>query len=397
MPNVPVHPSPFSIPTLRVVSTRKVAQLTGEYDREGWNGTGVPRFALNRTESRSGIRGTDLGVSFEHKGRLYFLFGDTWRVNQTLAQLNYDSIAWSADTDPSTGVHLTFLPEPPIVYRIVHPNPAQVPLRLPCIDHGGMNVPLDGVSWNDTMYVFFCTDYRAPPDGQHDGGTHRCVLARSDDDGASFVLRGDFSTDKFQTVSVERGVIHQAGAATGFAPGTEVLWIWGTGAFRRSDICLAVMPMNQLDTLGGVRYFAGNDHWSDNEADAVALFPAGDAGELSARWNPYLSHWLLLRNSGNPRGILLNSAAHPWGPWVTYNASADPSLQSTDVMTWWPTHRPDDVIARGAADRVAWARRSGGEEIGTKNEFLAEWKKLGFVVALSADRSRFAEVDRDDA
>src|SRR4051794_40724246 len=52
-------------------TTRKVHQLTGEQDRE----RGVP--TLNRTESTVGMFGTDLGASFEHDGRLWFLFGDT--------------------------------------------------------------------------------------------------------------------------------------------------------------------------------------------------------------------------------------------------------------------------------------------------------------------------------
>ena len=52
-------------------ATRKVYQLTGEHDRE----QGVP--TLNLTETRFGLFGTDLGASFEHNGRLWFLFGDT--------------------------------------------------------------------------------------------------------------------------------------------------------------------------------------------------------------------------------------------------------------------------------------------------------------------------------
>ncbi|MGH3549519.1 MAG: hypothetical protein ACRDQU_15720 [Pseudonocardiaceae bacterium] len=59
---------------------QKIVQLTGEFDREGWDGTGTPKFAFNRTESRFGIIDTDLGASFAHQDRLYFLFGDTWRV-----------------------------------------------------------------------------------------------------------------------------------------------------------------------------------------------------------------------------------------------------------------------------------------------------------------------------
>ncbi|MBI3952210.1 MAG: DUF4185 domain-containing protein [Acidobacteria bacterium] len=52
-------------------SSQKICQLTGELDRER------QQFTLNRTESRFGIWGTDLGASFEHDGRIYFLFGDT--------------------------------------------------------------------------------------------------------------------------------------------------------------------------------------------------------------------------------------------------------------------------------------------------------------------------------
>ena len=94
-----------------VAGARKIVQLTGEYDRESWNGSGTPPFAFNRTESQFGIRGCDLGASFESVEQIYFLFGDTWRVNQNPVQLNYDSIAFTTDTDPlqRTASHL---PEP---------------------------------------------------------------------------------------------------------------------------------------------------------------------------------------------------------------------------------------------------------------------------------------------
>ena len=75
------------------------------------------------------------------------------------------------------------------------------------------------------------------------------------------------------------------------------------------------MPLTDLEKLTGLRYFAGGSNWSSNEDDAAPLFCAGDVGELSARWNPFLARWLLLFNSGNPRGILMHSASRPWGPW----------------------------------------------------------------------------------
>src|SRR3954468_4623839 len=52
-------------------STAKVEQLVGDYD------IATKQRTFNQTASRYGIFGTDLGNSFEHNGRAYFLFGDT--------------------------------------------------------------------------------------------------------------------------------------------------------------------------------------------------------------------------------------------------------------------------------------------------------------------------------
>src|SRR5262245_35044615 len=52
-------------------STVKVCQLTGDFDATRRMPT------KSATEKRFGIVGTDLGSSFEHDGKLWFLFGDT--------------------------------------------------------------------------------------------------------------------------------------------------------------------------------------------------------------------------------------------------------------------------------------------------------------------------------
>lgn len=295
----------------RATGATKVVQLTGEYDRQGWDGVGTAPAAFNRTESQFGIRGCDLGSSFEHDNRAFFLFGDTWRVDQTPAQLNLDSVASTGDTDPTLGVHLTFNSQPP---RVVSPG----------IDQGGFNVPLDGTSWQGAMYVFFSTG-SYPIDSDILMGWS--VLGRSTDQGYTFANLGEFSRNKFINVSVDQERLNADTAAMlGLPVGTAVLWIFGSGRYRASAVYLAVIPLENLESLQNIRYFAGGSEWSSNEDDAVALLCEGDIGELSARWNPLLKRWLLLFNSGNPRGILMHSAPVPWGPW-----SANP------VMIFDPT------------------------------------------------------------
>jgi hypothetical protein len=89
-----------------------------------------------------------------HQDRLYFLFGDTWRVGHSTPNDDLYAIAFSTDMNANDGLELAFLPRPPLV---------------PGITSGAFEVPLDGVSWNGSMYAFFSTDHRRAgiytPDG----------------------------------------------------------------------------------------------------------------------------------------------------------------------------------------------------------------------------------------
>lgn len=289
-------------PTL--TDTRRIAQLTGEYDRTGWNGDEAPPVAHNRTESAYQIRGTDLGVSFPHRGRTYFLFGDTWRVNQPAEWTNLDLVAYTNDTVPQNGLDLSFFYVPPRIF--------------PAIPQDGFNVPLDGVSLGDSMLVFFSTDARNLSGTDVMG---RSVMTRCDDDGFVFIYLNELSRYKFINVSVQRQTVSaDVAAAIGLAGKTDLLWIWGSGRYRSSDIYLAVTPFEALASGGlDLRFFAGNRDvpaWSRSEEDATALFCNGAVGELSVRWNPFLERWLATFNSDNPRGILMHAAPSPWGPWT---------------------------------------------------------------------------------
>ena len=159
--------------------TVKVCQLSGETDAQTGEAT------LNETTSRAGVYGTDLGASFEHDGKLFFLFGDT--VGRTMS--DEDAIAWSADEEPDDCVALSFLTDG---------SGKWLPPVVPGVSLGAFEVPMEGVSAGGRMYVYFTTDHSE----QHTMG--RSVLARSDDGGASFARVADLSVlGKLINVSVE--------------------------------------------------------------------------------------------------------------------------------------------------------------------------------------------------
>ena len=307
----------------KLYGTRKVSQLTGDIDRETGQKT------LNETGSRFGIYGTDLGVSFLHDGKLYFLFGDTNRTkgkpglpatampgedfNESIT--DYDSIAYTTSDHAFEGIKLLFNSDFP---------------HLDYVDQMTGEHPIEGISIGEYMYVFFTTDlfpetFLSPT---------RSILARSNDGGIHFGKPlYTLSTDKFIHVSAQvidnhvlQGLPEKAG---------EGLLIWGTGEHRKSDIYLAYIPLAEINNRSSLRFFSGiadeeEDHlqpiWTSDESMAKPLFPTGCAAEISVRWNYYLEKWIMLYNCElcNTRGVIVRLADTPWGPWSAPKIIFDP-------------------------------------------------------------------------
>ncbi|MBI3097434.1 MAG: DUF4185 domain-containing protein [Planctomycetes bacterium] len=269
-------------------STKKVCQLTGDLDRS----TGSP--TLSQTGRRFGAVATDLGSSFEHRGRLYFLFGDTW--GRPAAR---DAVAWTECSDPAT------------IVVDFHPgkNGKWVPPVVPGIGQGGFEVPSGGISVGGVMYVAFTTDHTA------EKTMGRSVLARSDDDGRAFKVLYELSRDKFINVSFR--------AQDGW------VYIYGSGDYRKSSVCLARVKQEEIEDRGRLEFLAGADEkgqprWGGREEEAAPLFRHDVVGEFSVAYLGPVRRYVMLYNSGDPRGITMRSAESPWGPWSEGSVIFDP-------------------------------------------------------------------------
>src|SRR5215211_2693416 len=305
----------------KLSSTIKVTQLTGDIDRE--TGKQTP----NQTGKRFGIFGSDLGVSFIHQGKLYFLFGDTNRrdpdtglpasafpgedFNENLTDL--DAIAYTTNDRAYNGITLTFNSDHPHVDDIVQLTG----------EH-----PIEGISLNNNdMYIFFTTDLQ--PDGLV---PTRTVLAKSSDGGIHFGKSlYTLSTKKFIHISCE--IISNEKIAELPTTIGKGLLIWGSGIHRKSDIFLAHIPLSEVTNKSSIRYFAGFESlnskkplWKINEEEAKPLFKAECVGELSIKWNYYLNKWIMLYNCDhcNTKGIVIRLADNPWGPWSSPKIIFDP-------------------------------------------------------------------------
>jgi hypothetical protein len=297
---------PVVPPRIGVVpgSVRKICQLTGERDRQ--RGTD----AYNRTESRFGLVGTDLGASFEHDGRLWFLFGDTWHDPG-----GGDSVAWTTDRSPEPGITLEFAVSGE--NRFACPRVTTEDGRR--LSTSYFEVPLDGFSAGGNMYVFRTTGHYREAGREVMG---RSVLTRAiDGDPTDLRCLYDFSVVQRggRFVNVSCVLVPEGRAGLPFAG--PALLAWGSGLYRASDAYLACVPLGAVEDVDRWRYLAGADprsgrpEWSADERDARPLFAHPEIGELSASWNEPLGLWLLMYNAGSPRGIVARVAEQPWGPW----------------------------------------------------------------------------------
>jgi Domain of unknown function (DUF4185) len=260
-------------------STQRVCQLTGDFDRAAK----VP--TLSQTGKRYGVLATDLGSSFEHKGKLFFLFGDTrGRPGDR------DVLAWTESRDP-TRIVLHF-------YEAA--DHKWLPLTVPGIKQGAFEVPSGGVSIDRVMFIVCTTDH---PVKKTMG---RSMFAASHDDGRTFRVLYEFSRTKFINVS--------------FWLADGWLYLYGSGEYRKSNVYLARVRPADLHDRSRLEYFTGvgrkgHPSWLAREADAVALFQQPQIGEFSVSYLKPVQRYVMLYNASEPRGITLRSAETPWGPW----------------------------------------------------------------------------------
>lgn len=318
-------------------SSHKVCQLTGETDRQ------LNQPTVNQTATRFGLLATDLGYSFEHDGKLFLLFGDSFtsprfngmpnllRDPPRIADDN-DAIAYSTDTSIAQCLHLDFIHYPNGAYK----NPVVLDAEgQPAITLRAFEVPVAGISDGGKMYVLFATD-ALPPAAANQNQAHfstRSVVAVSEDDANTFHSLYDFSKDKFINVAIGQG---QDGS----------LYFWGTQGgtlYRSSAPFLARKPIGSMGSASGLEYLQkvntdGTPRFTQDENGAAPLFhdvPSDCMGELGVEWNSFLKQWVMLYNCNNntpanPRGVYLRVAAQPWGPWSTpqtiFNPAKDDGL-----------------------------------------------------------------------
>ena len=201
-PKAPPAPAASVAKVLSLVSTTKVEQVIGDFDKHTKTKT------RSQTSARFGVLGTDLGQSFEHAGKVYFLFGDTIGPGG-----GGDPIGYATSPDADGGLSLSFVGEGEGNYLKVKPDGKKM---------AGFEVPIAGIDLGGTAYLVCKIDHAGDDE---DGPTDRAVIVRFDEANGKFPIVRTLSTlpdGHFVKVALVRD--------------GEWIYIFGSGRYRRSSV-----------------------------------------------------------------------------------------------------------------------------------------------------------------
>lgn len=316
-------------------STVRVEQLIGDCDYVAQAKTGQCVPTTSRTATRAKVLGTDLGASFESGGNLIFLFGDT--IGPGVDYFASDTLATSTSTNPDAGLMLDFL---------TRPDGSPFFIRVPGHRLGAAEVPHAGIRIGGTSYVAFNTgtDINLPDPNAN----AYSILTRFDETNRTFTA--------LRTISSRPGGRF---ITTALQPHGSDIAMFGLGAYRASNVYLALVPATTFATGSGTRYFTGlvngQPTWSTRESDAVPVVvdnprdnpnDAPGIGYVSVTFSKELGLWLMTYDGGSQSqptlGVYFAYATQPWGPWskpqLIFNMRRDGAL---GTFIHDPTIRPN--------------------------------------------------------
>ncbi|HEU4418906.1 MAG TPA: DUF4185 domain-containing protein, partial [Planctomycetota bacterium] len=182
----------------------------------------------------------------------------------------------------------------PSLQWLLRPGNRFLPLAPPRMQLGGMDVPVEGIAVGERTFVFFSSGW----DKRTKRHSHSVLAHVTGTDLGALQLDHRVATDKFVNVSIVRD-------------GAQ-LWIFGSGAYRKSSVFLARVDAEALADRAAWRY------WPDftaGEATAKPIVASDCIGELGVRQLPGARLWAMTCNATAPRGIHLRMAEAPSGPW----------------------------------------------------------------------------------
>ncbi len=277
----------WALHDLKGLATEKIAQITGEETE-------------NKTQSRFGVWGTDLGSMAELDGKVYMFGGDTF-ASETHANWRSNVLFIMEDEDPSDGLTITGAVTD-------KRGTAKELLRSLKVDYKEMTViPTNLFSADGKLYCIYMSVRFWGAAGQwtaNHGG-----LAVSEDLGETWQKLSDVQWPG------DSGFIQTANAQVG-----DTMYIWGIPAGRFGGVYLMKAPADRLEDFSAYSYYIGPDEdggplWLQGPEgiEKAALVIQAPVGEISVIYNEYLGNFIITYLNEKKAAIVMREGLTPWG------------------------------------------------------------------------------------
>lgn len=283
------------------LTTTRIAQITGPD-------------SLNHTDRNWNVYGTDLGHTFEHKGTVYMIFGDTFGPRGRHHRCN--ALAWlDAESEPERGLRIAGM-------RANWRGRASEILPASRWKGEVTVIPTNGISVAGRMWLHYMSVRKWGAPGRwklnHSG------LAYSGDDGRTWTRDG---------ANVWSGDSNFGQGC--FARDGGYVYLFGIPGGRFGGVKLARASEGEFGREW--RYWTG-EGWSLGESEAAQIVPP-TVGELSVIHHSYYDRWLTMYLNESSRAIVLRESQEVTGPWSAESvvASADdyPQLYAPYMTPCW--------------------------------------------------------------
>lgn len=279
----------WNLHTLTKTAVSKVAQITGE-DSE------------NRTQSRFGVWGVDLGSMAVIGDTTYMFGGDTF-ADEKNSHWRSNVLFLIRDEDPSDGL---------TIVDAIKDKRGTAKELLGSLKQDMVEmtvIPTNIFAVGETLYCIYMSVSHWGDPGRWD--CRYSGLAKSEDGGQKWTKLRDViwpgDSNFIQTANCQIG---------------DTMYIWGIPSGRDGGAALMKVPIGQIEDFQAYSYFTGLDEngaprWIKGEAGIALAKAVIDAplGEISVIYNPYLGNFLMTYLSEPAHGIVMREGITPWGPW----------------------------------------------------------------------------------
>lgn len=299
----------------------------------------------NKTLTRFGLGGCDLGFTANIGNKTYLVFGDTHYDHYIESPQKHNSVIWTTSDDYTKGIVLDgcIMDEADGRFKEI------IPCGVSGLESEAATIPGGAFALGNTLYVSYMSVHHWT--GTNEWPSNYGSFYKSNDGGQNWqrvvAMTWPGDTSFVQNCPVLLG---------------DMIYVMGTGSARGNPMALMRVPKDQFEVFEAYEYLTGYSADGNpvfekgREAMYGALHLMQDTGEMSIIWSEYLQEWLCMYK---PIGVIqLIAAKHLWGPWskpvqvingdqmyAAYGTAMNPRYVSKDgkkigffVSQWWPIY-----------------------------------------------------------